>query len=442
MSEPTLLRAGGAQVKITPPVGSILVGQFRPRVAEAVHDDVFASALALDDGQCPVVFVAADILSLRGRVVRAVRAAVDADGELPGAPVFLSATHTHTGPAVCNVLGTDADETYVAEVLIPGLVEAVRIAWRQRVPARVGVASGRVEGFNFPRRYWKRDGTVRMHPPKGSPDNLRPQGEADPSLHVLFAEDAESRVLGVLVNYACHPIVVGGGTHVSADYPGGLRQTVQQVLGADTPVLFGNGPCADLAPFDVDDPTRQEYGFGWWQRMGQALGGETLKLLASATARDDAPLAMDRSVVDLPTRPVTPEMLAEAERLLGDAPFDPYTATREQVYAHEWQLLAAEGETTAPAEVFAVRVGNTGIVGLPGEVFVEFGRHLRAVSPLRPTLVVELANGCVGYVPTAEAFVGGGYETELARSSKLTPAAGPLLVNAAVEALERTVGTL
>ena len=169
--------------------------------------------------------------------------------------------------------------------------------------------------------------------------------------------------------------------------------------------------------------------------MGQALGGEALKLLASTATRDEVPLALDRTVVELPTRPVTPEMLAQAEELLGEGLFDPHTATREQVYAREWQLLAAEGATTATAEVFAIRVGPAGIVGLPGEIFAEFGRQIRAASPLQPTLVIEMANGCVGYVPTAEAFLGGGYETELARSSKLTPAAGPLLVNAAVEAL-------
>jgi hypothetical protein len=54
--------------------------------------------------------------------------------------------------------------------------------------------------------------------------------------------------------------------------------------------------------------------------------------------------------------------------------------------------------------------------------------------------VVSLANEWVGYVPTAQAFVGGGYEPRTARSSKLAPDAGQRLLETALKALGRVKG--
>ncbi len=52
---------------------------------------------------------------------------------------------------------------------------------------------------------------------------------------------------------------------------------------------------------------------------------------------------------------------------------------------------------------------------------------------------MSLANEWIGYVPTAQAFVGGGYEPRTARSSKLEPAAGQKLLEGALKALAKVL---
>ena len=59
-----------------------------------------------------------------------------------------------------------------------------------------------------------------------------------------------------------------------------------------------------------------------------------------------------------------------------------------------------------------MRVGNLGIVGLPGEPLTEIGLQIKQRSPFEHTMVVSLANGAMAYFPTDDGIDAGGYEAE------------------------------
>ena len=101
------------------------------------------------------------------------------------------------------------------------------------------------------------------------------------------------------------------------------------------------------------------------------------------------------------------------------------------------ELVAAEREKTPEiaCEVQGLRVGPLGIATNGSEYFVDYALRIKQSSPHKFTWFVELANEYIGYVPTAQAFVGGGYEPRTARSSKLAPEGGQKLVEGALRAL-------
>ena len=80
-----------------------------------------------------------------------------------------------------------------------------------------------------------------------------------------------------------------------------------------------------------------------------------------------------------------------------------------------------------PAEIQVFNLGGTGVIGIPGETFVEYGLYIKAAAGFGMTIVNELTNGCLpGYLYTAESLITGGYETD---TSMLAPTFGRHLVD-------------
>ena len=59
----------------------------------------------------------------------------------------------------------------------------------------------------------------------------------------------------------------------------------------------------------------------------------------------------------------------------------------------------------------AIRIGDVAIVGVPAEYFTKLGLDIKRRSPFRHTVVAELANDWIGYLPDRAAFELGGYQT-------------------------------
>ena len=52
-----VLRAGAAAADITPPLGERVIGGFEPFPSTAIHDNLYARCLVLDNGRAQIAFV-------------------------------------------------------------------------------------------------------------------------------------------------------------------------------------------------------------------------------------------------------------------------------------------------------------------------------------------------------------------------------------------------
>jgi hypothetical protein len=434
------LTAGAAQVDITPPAGCPMAGYYHARGAEGTHDPLYAKALVFEKDGTRAALVGLDLISTTRETVEEARKLVEKRTGIPGKNVMISATHSHTGPVLSTRTSREdafGGRNQIAReymTALPGkIADAVGKADAARKPARVSFAEGREDHLAFNRRFHMADGTVGWNPGKKNPKIIRPTATTDPSVPVVYVETADGRPIATYVNFAMHLDTVGG-MYYSADYPGVLAGALAAVKGDGMVTLFTAGTCGDINHLNVDSAAPQK-GHGEAARIGTRLAAEVLRTFDRLRPAGVGPLRVTAETVELPLAPVTDADVAAAKKVVEavEAGAKPPPAFLDQVQAFKAVDVANRLGKPLAVEVQVISLGDDlAWVSLPGEIFVDLGLAIKAGSPFRQTMIAELANGSIGYVPTRRAYAEGNYEVISARCGI---GSGELLVDSAIKQL-------
>lgn len=438
------VRAGLAEIDITPPVGYRLAGYFEERLSTGVHDPLHAKAIVLAQGDEKIALVFCDLVGLSLRVTDRARALASARTRIPIAHILIAATHSHTGPLFDDVrekyfheqavekFGHDAQEKIsYPDFLVQQLVRVISAAHARLQPAVIEAGIARQEGLAFNRRYQMKNGTVAFNPGQLNPGIVRPAGPTDPDVGMLLVRAPDRKWRGGLTVFAMHSDTVGG-TLLSADYAFYLQETLRRELGKNYLSAFAAGTCGDLNHINVavKEPVK---GFAVAERLGGALGKTVLAHLAEAGTITHPSFAVNSKKISAPLQEVPPEKLVQARQNISrlNESGVGFLTKVEAVKA----LDLVEKGTNWPMEVQVFRLDrDTAIVGLPCEIFVELGLAIKAQSPFKKTIVMSICNDRPSYVPTKKAFTEGSYEVTNAR---VKPGVGETLVETAVELLRQ-----
>ncbi len=398
------LWAAAVQVDITPPVGTGFDGYMaRKGTSVGVHDPLLAQLLLLQSGEDRVVCIALDLLGVGQEFTGRVRAGIEKAIGVPGQCTMVCCSHTHSGAAgfLPQAVGImSAEDPELQRWVERKLVGAAVWARQELQPARLGVGIGHVQGI----------GRNRNDPEKGVVDD---------QVIVLRIDDAGGEPLAAMMNYGCHPTVLGYQNLLfSADYPGAARQALNDVY-PDALFMYTDGASGDISTRF----TRRDQSFAEVQRMGRILAGEVLKVMQIIETQERASLGGRTAAVELPYRAFPPADKAqrEVERLqaeleslkaAGAAHGDIRVATTrvEGAMAQVELAKAFAGHTHHDTEVQALRVGDLALVGLPGEPFTRTVLEIKAQSPHPYTAVCSYSNDESGYFPDAISIEQGTYE--------------------------------
>jgi len=436
------VQAGIATVDITPPVGWRMSGYFYERLSGGIHDPLQAKALVFRDGDERAALVFCDLIGMPAVVSGEVRQQASRKTGIPVANILIAATHTHTGPLYYGALREFFHQRAIGEygndpfegvdyrgVLTDRLVAVIVQADRKAQPVELNVAKTTVPGLSFNRRYHMKNGSVQFNPGKTNENIVRPAGPTDPEL-IFLAIKRKKEALAGLTSFALHADTVGG-TNYGADFPGYLDRFLQRTVGSEFVSLFANGPCGDLNHINVSDP-RPQKGGEETERIGNALGNRVVSLFPSLKPIARPGLIVKSATVNVALQQYRPEQIAEARdnmKKIGGKEL-PFLRQVESYKIMDLQLRKTNA-LALPVQVF--RLGSdTAIVGLPGEIFSELGLTIKSKSRFRNTIIVELANDSIGYVPTKKAFREGSYEIV---NSRVQPGGGEMLAEAAIRLL-------
>ncbi len=436
--EENFIKVGFAKVDITPPLGACLAGYLSRRDAVGILDSLYASAIAVSDGENRWILISCDLISVGVGQVAEARKLIKERIGLSSENVMIHTTHIHTGPIGSPTSNEQkkfadycSDNDYLA-MLVRKLADVAQMAADNMKDASVEVGYGEERSISFIRRFRMKDGTVRTNPGIGNPDILEPIGEIDPSVGVIRFKFAEGDDEILIVNFALHSDIVTGNL-ISADYPGHMRRAVSKQL-PSSEVLFINGACGDINHINPMKPGTTSGGYGYAQKVGNILAAEVLKVYQRMTRVTNTPIGSATKIVKVPLRRVSAEEVDEANKFLtawqtGEWKSKDMRGTTAIARAYKTLSLAKSGGFME-MELQVLALGDLAFVGLPGEVFVDIGNNIKASSPYPNTFISELSNGSYGYFPTSKAFSEGGYES---RSSSFTPELEDILVDTALE---------
>lgn len=334
------ISAGLAQADITPPLGCPMYGYAsRKEGAVGVLDSLKARVLILKSEETVVALVSLDLGEFQSGWLQ------DRTHEMGIDYLLLLCSHTHAGPGF-NRDDFPSPEKPLRRIAEERILKAIRAAQRDMFPAYITAGQGSIQvGYNRLRRDPDGLATTIFE----NHDHI-PYGPVDPTVGVIRVDDARGRTRAVLVNYACHPVVLGSrNLKISADYVGVLCRLVEEELGAGVQCMFAQGGCGDINPLHQgrSRPVDYEKDYALVVKVGQLLAGEVLGILSRMEDR----------------RGKSARLRAASDVLTVN---------------HRWE----RGQTLRLGVTSLLINGEIGIIAIPGEPFHDFQFQLREKSAL------------------------------------------------------------
>lgn len=411
------LKVGAAKAVITPPPETLpFPTSIGTTQRTAVHDDCHVRALVIDNGKTRAAIVTFDLCILPPP--DAVRAIVSEVGSVPGENVLLCATHNHdvpytvrenpgpVGPVKDPVLQAKTER--FTEVVYQGTRQAVSEAASSLRDAKYGFARG--ESYInvnrdklFADGYWMQDANYA--------------GYSDKTLSVLKFVDLQDQPIAIVLNYAAHGIFgflakdFDGQVKVSSDFIGVTCGFVERRYGNGTVCLWTpaaegnqNPILASLICTYEDDgyAVRRDLPDGSAYLLMESTGGQhaldAIGIIDKITNySEEMPIRSAHTVVQLPSQKPPAGADMAYNRLLTDnlVPLGP----NGERPVKKLVTMEDDPEHPYPMPMQLLGIGDVAFVGVPNEIYSEIGRDMKAVSPVKNTVVVTHTDSrYIGYI--------------------------------------------
>ena len=407
------MRVGTGTRCITPQEPLTLAGYASDRTFREVHDDLYVKCLSVSSTQGRGLFITADLIGFGRGLVNEVKAELGAEHGLLADCILMTASHTHSGPAVLENMAANwpVDSAYM-DWLKGRILAAAAEALKASEPCRLVLGTALCHVAVNRRR--KVEGEWLAMPNESGPRD-------DEVIVIQMLREDESPE-AVLLNYACHQTTVNLPA-VSGDFAGHAQRVIESQL-PGVMALYLQGCEGDVRPRTVKG---DHFRPGTWadvERFGGELATAVLEACREPTVPIDAEKVSGRILEarlpfsDLPTEEEQRRAASADESLKQHHTRSESTMVGRMERA--WGLkLQREGFPPRPYAPFRIQRLSLGeathFVGLEGEVCVEYGSKLKEMGRQRSQVFIPvgIADGLLQYIPTAQIRQEGGYASSI-----------------------------
>ena len=409
---------GVARADITPPAGIYARswGSAKHDAATGIHRPLVATCLFFRGGdpQLELYLLCFDLGWWYDNAhEREIRARILAGSGIRDDQLVTHMGHTHSGPA-SNLQNLEREGGHLIPAYRDKIVEgAVAAIKGSKVNVRPAVASWKEGRCDLAQN---RDLVLDSETFLCS---VNPDGPTDDTVLVGRVTDANGKIMATLVNYACHPVSLGGGNKlISPDYYGAMREVVERDTGG-APCLFLHGASGDMTPlrsYEADTaiadqngrqlgyaalstltgmlPPEQELAFDRIEDSGARLGRWSLRPKPASTVLKTTVSDTELKYVDLPTA-------AELEAQIKDCTDRPLKERLERRLMVRRDV--GEGKSRL-VRMTLWRLGDAFLVGAPAEPYSAFQKEIRARLKGHAVMVLNIVNGNIGYLAPADTY--------------------------------------
>ncbi len=389
------MRIGTSEKLITPEVGIELCG-YVARIQPSVgcHDDLHARVLYAESGMEKIVWIHCDLIGFSNTVANSIRKSVAEALVLKAGNVFLSATHTHAGPATVYLRNCGEIDPGYMGFLEKAIVDAALEAVQKLEKTTLCFSESKVEGAAIDRR------------------QTSPNSNVDHRLPVLGFRRDDGSFKAIIANYAMHNV---GYTHenrlISADIAGFAAKMASSGIPGNPTVLLTNGGCGNINPsIQTNDCCAVE-------KIGGILGKEIVNETPNLKPCGSCDILSSFNELELPLEKMSLAKLEKAmavHRKEEDGYLNNRMHSALQSWYDETKGLIEKNIPPDPAIAYIhmLKLGPVIFVGLNSEVFSKMAEDLREAAGLRQLYVVGYADGCIGYVAPHKIYDEGGYEVD------------------------------
>ncbi len=373
------------------------------------HHDISAKALALSNGKGTYLIIVCEIVGLTKSVNQKIRKIITDKTGIPFQNIVITGTHTHASPWVWDLQDEEArkqgfevlDRDWMNKVIgntVDAGIKAAQNMSAYQIKFGVAETTGIVSNRVLPVTRWS----------ICADDELRnaPEGIVDRNVRTISFHDSNDKPVFVFANLACHPSAYGGGktTKVSPDFPYISENLLKEKYGENTTLAYWQGCAGNINSgkyvAEGSDEEAKTIGTNFFNSVNEAI---------KKSGRISGDNSTFEYIYEKFTLPVgkfvnNPGKARERFKNVCSEMKSQKNIDNESVF--KWRrilkqldvsLLSAGKEMEIELQLF--RFGNTDILFVPGEWFVQMYKNLAALNNKRNLIVTTLNNFDLLYIP-------------------------------------------